>query len=225
MFCPQCGKEVKEGAAFCSNCGNQMAQGGASANTAPQAPALNYQQPPVQAQGVNQPPVQAGYNQPTQQAGAYNEYQQNGYQQNQYAQGGANPMDPNWIGEPPLMDCIKMSVTKKYVEFKGRATAKEYWYFVLMNCAVIFATYIIGAIISEEFGAILTWLAIIGLALPGLGVSVRRLHDAGHSGWWVLIAGNMIGVIVLGILKTQPFANQYGPVPVYDPITKVHYYK
>lgn len=202
MFCPQCGKEVKEGAAFCSNCGNKMAQ------------------------GVDQPPVQAGYNQPTQQAGPYNEYQQNGYQQNQYAQGGANPMDPNWIGEPPFMDSIKLAVTKKYVEFKGRATAKEYWYFVAMNFAVVAIAFFIGGLIGDDIGAsILGWLVIFGLALPGWGMCVRRLHDAGHSGWWVLITGNMIGMIVLGVLKTQPFTNQYGPVPVYDPNTKVHYYK
>lgn len=225
MFCPQCGKEVKEGAAFCSNCGNKMGQGGTAANTAPQAPASNYQQPqqPV-AQDFNQAPVQGGYNQP--QDGAYNGYQQNGYQQNQYAQGGTGPMDPNWIGEPPFMDSIKLAVTKKYVEFNGRATAKEYWYFIIMNFALVFVAFFIGGIIGDDIGSsILGWIVILGLALPGWGICVRRLHDAGHSGWWVLLTGNMIGMIVLGILKTQPFANQYGPVPVYDPNTKQHFYK
>ena len=219
MFCPQCGKEVKEGAAFCSNCGNKMEQGGAAANTAPQAPAPNYQQPqqPV-AQDFNQAPVQGGYNQP--QAGAYNGYQQNGYVPE------GNPFDPNWIGEPPFMDSIKMCMTQKYVEFKGRATAKEYWYFVALNFVAVFLSYFIGEIIGDEIGAsVLIWIVILGLALPGLGVSVRRLHDAGHSGWWVLIAGNMIGMIVLGVLKTQPGPNQYGPVPVYDPNTKQHFFK
>lgn len=233
MFCPQCGKEVKAGAAFCSNCGNKMNQGGAPVNAAPQAQAPNYQQQPtVQTQEVvNQQPAQGAYNQQVPQAGAYDGYQQNGYQQNQYQQnqypqGGTGPMDPNWIGEPPFMDSIKLAVTKKYVEFNGRATAKEYWYFIIMNFALVFVAFFIGGIIGDDVGSsILGWIVILGLALPGWGICVRRLHDAGHSGWWVLLTGNMIGMIVLGILKTQPFPNQYGPVPVYDPNTKVHYYK
>lgn len=53
--------------------------------------------------------------------------------------------------------------------------------------------------------------------LPDLGLTFRRLHDAGHSGWnilWNLLP--IIGQIILLVYfcqQSQPMENKYGPVP------------
>ena len=85
---------------------------------------------------------------------------------------------------------------KNYVNFNGRARRQEYWYFILF--------YLIGAIatmgLDYIFGTEVLFYALylIGMALPQTGVSVRRLHDTGKSGWWYLISlVPIIGVILL----------------------------
>jgi uncharacterized membrane protein YhaH (DUF805 family) len=53
--------------------------------------------------------------------------------------------------------------------------------------------------------------------IPGLAVTVRRLHDTGRSGWWVLVGLiPVIGFIILlvfMVLDSQPASNQWGPNP------------
>ena len=60
----------------------------------------------------------------------------------------------------------------------------------------------------------LYWLAII---VPSNPVGVRRLHDIGKSGWWLLIGLiPLVGAIVLlvfAVFDSQPGDNQYGPNP------------
>lgn len=75
----------------------------------------------------------------------------------------------------------------KYVVFHGRASRSEYWYFYLFNC-IIYAFLIgLALIINLEtismllFGAAILYMLVV--TLPGLAVSVRRLHDIGKSGW------------------------------------------
>lgn len=98
---------------------------------------------------------------------------------------------------------------KKYAVFEGRARRKEYWYFVLFNLFLATAL----AFVSEPLYAIYVFAAFI----PGITVGVRRLHDIGKSGWWLLIALiPLIGTIllILDLAKdSQPGDNQYGPNP------------
>ena len=59
-------------------------------------------------------------------------------------------------------------------------------------------------------------LAALALLLPNLAVLVRRLHDAGHSGWWLLIAlVPVAGAIVLLVFTLQGSdpPNQWGSGP------------
>jgi uncharacterized membrane protein YhaH (DUF805 family) len=99
-------------------------------------------------------------------------------------------------------------VLRKYAVFKGRARRKEYWMFVLFNI-------IIGLILG--FIGILGTLYMLAVLLPSLAVGVRRLHDAGRSGWWLLIGlVPIIGGIVLLVFfvqDSQPGENEYGPNP------------
>ena len=118
---------------------------------------------------------------------------------------------------------------QKYMDFSGRASRSEYWWFFLFTLIVRLVT---------------TWIPFVGfvialaLLLPSLSVTTRRLHDTNRTGWWMLlpiglglaaiIAGVVlgVGVAILGsvvgfltllsflIQPSDPYANQYGPNPL-----------
>jgi uncharacterized membrane protein YhaH (DUF805 family) len=106
----------------------------------------------------------------------------------------------------------------KYATFNGRASKSEFWWWMLFVVMVHIAAAIITSAISPETGSMLTGLLSLGLFLPGLAVQVRRLHDTGHSGWWILLVlVPLIGFIVLLVWwlgASTPIANQYGEPPV-----------
>ncbi|WP_458414837.1 DUF805 domain-containing protein [Schinkia sp. CFF1] len=108
-----------------------------------------------------------------------------------------------------------LKVIKNYVGFQGRARRKEYWMFTLFN--FIFAV-VIGIVegifdLPEFLSAIYT----LAVFLPSLAVGIRRLHDTGRSGWWLLISLiPLIGAIVLIVFMCEDSKegdNQYGPNP------------
>src|SRR5436853_7471427 len=114
-----------------------------------------------------------------------------------------------------------LQALKKYADFTGRARRKEYCFFVLFNiiisvvltvCDVFMGTYSAAASIG-----ILTGIYTLAVLIPGIAVSVRRLHDTGRSGWWLLIVlVPLIGWIVLLIFMLsdgQPGQNADGPSP------------
>ncbi len=76
---------------------------------------------------------------------------------------------------------------KKYATFVGRANRSEYWYFALCNFIVSFAIGFVGEI--NKSPAIETIQALYSLAvfIPGIAVSIRRVHDVDKSGWYLLI--------------------------------------
>lgn len=114
-----------------------------------------------------------------------------------------------------FIDAVKTCLLEKYVNFNGRARRSEYWYFCLFQVIVVWS--VMG--ICLAIGGI-EWIAnILSLAffLPALGVSVRRLHDVGKSGWWYLIAFvPLVGGIYLLYLSCKDSEygeNEYGPNP------------
>ena len=124
-------------------------------------------------------------------------------------------------------DAMRTCLEDKYVNFEGRASRSEFWWYqlglVVLNVGFIVVSLILGFILGE-IGAILSLLILLvlalGLFLPGLGALVRRLHDGGRSGWWFLLAlipiVNFIGVFVILaflIMDGQPGDNQFGPAP------------
>jgi uncharacterized membrane protein YhaH (DUF805 family) len=117
-----------------------------------------------------------------------------------------------------------LEVLKKYAVFEGRARRKEYWFFYLINLVIIFVLILIDSLIgtfSPEAGiGLFSGLYALAVFIPSIAVIVRRLHDTGRSGWWILIAlVPIIGSIVLLIfmlLDSEPGANQYGPNPKAD---------
>ncbi|HIX14390.1 MAG TPA: DUF805 domain-containing protein [Candidatus Hungatella pullicola] len=109
-----------------------------------------------------------------------------------------------------------LSMWKNYVNFKGRTTVKGYWLAVLFNFLV---SLILSILVS--FADVLSILALLySLAgiIPGLALSIRRLHDINKSGWWVLInLVPLVGAIVLIVffcLKSVDENNKYGEVTI-----------
>ena len=101
---------------------------------------------------------------------------------------------------------------KNYANFSGRARRKEYWFFTLVQFIILVITQIIDAILSTDF--VFYAIAALALFIPSLSAAVRRLHDTGRSGWWLLIALiPLIGTILLIIwlvTETKPENNQWG---------------
>lgn len=103
---------------------------------------------------------------------------------------------------------------KQYVDFKGRARRTEYWMFVLFNAIFTAIAYIIDYAIGIE---IISTLYSIAMICPGLAVEIRRLHDIGKSGWWLLIVlipiVGWILYLVWACTDSQSGVNKYGANP------------
>ena len=100
-----------------------------------------------------------------------------------------------------------------YAGFTGRARRSEYWYFALFTVLVYVAASVVDAVLGIP---VLTLLAVLALLVPTLAVSVRRLHDTGRSGWWMLLSLVPFGGIVLLVfdcLDSEPGPNRFGPSP------------
>jgi len=118
---------------------------------------------------------------------------------------------------------------RHYADFQGRSRRSEYWLFVLQTTVVAFVVVFFigfGSFLDPSSGGLLGLsagaLALLGLfwlatVIPGLAVGVRRLHDAGLSGWLMLIGfipylGGLI-LLVLTLLPPNNSTNAYGPDP------------
>ena len=117
-----------------------------------------------------------------------------------------------------------LQVLKKYADFSGRARRTEFWTFSLLNLIFGFIIGFIDGVIgtfNAEIGiGLLGGLFMLALIIPGLAVTVRRLHDVGKSGWMLLIVFiPIIGAIWLFILyvtDSNSGENKYGPNPKED---------
>ena len=105
---------------------------------------------------------------------------------------------------------------RNYADFQGRARRKEYWMFTLLvTLATVLAVILGGA--ESSVGGLLLLVIVLGGVIPGLAVTVRRLHDLGLSGWLVLVGlipyiGSLV-LFILMLLDGKRGTNQYGPNP------------
>jgi uncharacterized membrane protein YhaH (DUF805 family) len=114
-----------------------------------------------------------------------------------------------------VIDTFVNVVTKRYVDFQGRARRQEFWYFFLAVFVLGFLVGIVQQLLG--LGYALSSLLSLALLLPNLGLSVRRLHDTNRSGWWLLL----ILIPILGWLALLYFyveagtsgSNTYGADP------------
>ncbi|NJP48313.1 DUF805 domain-containing protein [Actinacidiphila epipremni] len=107
-----------------------------------------------------------------------------------------------------------IDVLKKYAVFSGRARREEYWMYTLFNVIAAVVLAIIGGVAGTMIPYFLYLAAII---VPSLAVSVRRLHDTGRSGSFVLFGLIPLvgGIILLVFFCTEGdrSQNMYGPDP------------
>ncbi len=128
---------------------------------------------------------------------------------------------------------------QNYVNFKGRARRREYWMFLLVNAIVYMLFSVAISLLSKNLGTMtedllgdgmdmmtayiylgvsaIALLYSLAMAIPGLAVCFRRLHDIGKSGAWILIglvpiAGFIILIVFLAT-DSQAGENKYGPNP------------
>jgi len=107
-----------------------------------------------------------------------------------------------------------LEVLKKYTEFTGRASRREYWMFVLFNILIIMVLSILESVLgldkmgSSKDNGLLTSLYQLAVALPSIAVAIRRMHDINKSGWFILIP---LYNIILACQTGDAGANKYGP--------------
>ena len=132
--------------------------------------------------------------------------------------------------ELPMVDfgtAVKLGF-QRYVDFSGRSTRAEYWWWGLLITvvgvldAVIVSTFIADTLTGNSstfgwLGGLLETLFTLATIIPSLALSVRRLHDINRTGWWLLLSFVLvIGWIVLivwAIERGDKGANKYGPDP------------
>lgn len=107
---------------------------------------------------------------------------------------GVIPLDQPYYGCPFPEAFLRF--WKKYVVFTGRASRSEYWWWTLAALGINIVLGII-ADVSDDKLAFLTGIWSLAVFIPGLAVSVRRLHDINKSGWWLAA---LYGVMVIGVI-------------------------
>ena len=122
-----------------------------------------------------------------------------------------------------FLDTIK----NRYAKFDGRATRSEYWYFILFYFILALIVTLVDVLVinpmlgltpeQAQQGGILQIILGLGLLIPTLALTIRRLHDIGKSGWWFLIVLiPIIGALVLiyfYVQDSQAGSNIYGENP------------
>jgi uncharacterized membrane protein YhaH (DUF805 family) len=110
-----------------------------------------------------------------------------------------------------------LAVLKNYVGFSGRARRTEYWMFALFNAIIFIVLAILAAITKSFFFWALYGLYALGVLIPSLAVTWRRMQDTGRHGLWILLGlipfvGGII-LLVFMILPGTPGPNEFGPEP------------
>lgn len=210
MICQHCGNPLPEGAKFCSICGQPQAQLTCSNCDTPLEPNTLFCSncgTPV-ATDTNTP--EAIKTSPTQKTNPVYDW------------------DPFELNE---LDTLTFVLTKKYIEFQGRASRSEFFRYNLMISLCLTIIPIMMSIIKLVTNDIMTTIVLyillgiidLALILPGLAITVRRLHDTNKSGWYFLI--NFIPIVgpiwflILMLTKGDTYTNNYGERTSYIQIT------
>jgi uncharacterized membrane protein YhaH (DUF805 family) len=129
-----------------------------------------------------------------------------------------------------FVDAVKRAF-KKYATFTGRASRSEYWWWTLFTFITYLVlgllTYVVGIATSRDGGRTPGLLAVpliilfavfaLGIIVPTLALTVRRLHDAGYSGLLALLflvpyVGGLI-IMIFALMPSSPAGAKYDPVP------------
>lgn len=115
-----------------------------------------------------------------------------------------------------------LDAMRNYAVFAGRASRRDYWFFILTLALFAFAAAILDSLFgtTNPNGGLFLGLVFVVHLVPQLAALARRLHDAGWSGWWLLVLLTGIGGLFLFALACLPGTegpNPYGSAPVASP--------
>jgi len=91
---------------------------------------------------------------------------------------------------------------RNYANFNGRSSRSAYWYWMFFNAVLI--------VVLLSVSSNLANLGILGTFIPRLAVAVRRMHDTGRRGWWVLVP---VADIIFACQASHQNENEFGPPP------------
>ncbi|MDD2785823.1 MAG: DUF805 domain-containing protein [Patescibacteria group bacterium] len=106
-----------------------------------------------------------------------------------------------------------ISALKKYAEFKGRSSRKEYWMFFLFNLIALIILIVIDimtGLTTQDGRGILSSIYQLAVLIPSIALGIRRMHDVNKSGWFLIIPIYSLVLTLTGGTKGE---NQYGPDP------------
>ena len=210
MICQHCGNPLPEGAKFCSICGQPQAQLTCRNCGTPLEPNTLFCSNCGTPVNNTSTTPEAEKTSPTQKTNPVYDW------------------DPFELNE---LDTLTFVLTKKYIEFQGRASRSEFFRYNLMISLCLTIVPIIMGIIKLATNDIMTIIVLyillgiieLALILPGLAIAVRRLHDTNKSGWYFLI--NFIPIVgpiwflILMLTKGDTYTNNYGERTSYIQIT------
>lgn len=210
MICQHCGNPLPEGAKFCSICGQPQAQLTCSNCDTPLEPNTLFCSNCGTPVATDTTTPEAIKTSPTQKTNPVYDW------------------DPFELNE---LDTLTFVLTKKYIEFQGRASRSEFFRYNLMISLCLTIIPIMMSIIKLVTNDIMTTIVLyillgiidLALILPGLAITVRRLHDTNKSGWYFLI--NFIPIVgpiwflILMLTKGDTYTNNYGERTSYIQIT------
>ncbi|MEG1238028.1 MAG: DUF805 domain-containing protein [Flavobacterium sp.] len=108
-----------------------------------------------------------------------------------------------------MLEMYKKVVMENYANFNGRARRREFWMFCLMNLIISFVIGFVFGLLAPK-AAFIANIYSLAVLVPSIAVAIRRMHDIGKSGWYILIP---IYNIVLFATEGEKGSNQYGADP------------
>jgi uncharacterized membrane protein YhaH (DUF805 family) len=187
MKCLACGYENIYGSTVCKQCGTSLTA--AAPEPVRVAPAAPVEVP---VQSASSAPASSSVNAPKEAAAA------------------AYPNELTfipYIGNEQFNHFLR--VLRRAFDFNTRSSRAEFWWFTLFQILISVAIIIILPILSTLFSLI--------ILIPAISVAIRRLHDIGKSGWWLLaLFIPLIGAIILIVFWIKPseqLSNKWGAIP------------
>jgi len=112
-----------------------------------------------------------------------------------------------------FIDAFTKALTR-YADFATRTSVGDFWRFVAVNIGLG----VVLGLLAQASSIFYVIYVVYGLALliPGIAVGVRRLHDTGKSGWFLLLwLIPLVGWIIVIVFWAQPSdgPNEWGQAP------------
>jgi uncharacterized membrane protein YhaH (DUF805 family) len=113
---------------------------------------------------------------------------------------------------------------RRFASFRGRSRRKEFLVFNGINLALFLVIIVVAAAFynadnpAAGNALVFAWLGFgLVMLLPGAAVTVRRLHDTGKSGWWILYPLipfiGIAALVQMALVDGEKNTNRYGPNP------------